>query len=273
MNRTGFVSIGDGAQIAYTWYNPQQGIPLGFCPGLGGTQRGFEEDARYFSSMGKSVFTLDLRGLGKSIPPDEVIQSAFTPERMAQDIAAVLQHCGIEQFDFVGNSLGGVLGLELIKQTPDFVRSLITFGTTYHLNLPRVMATVQTLVLRIIGKKRLPNFIAKKATAHDHARQAIRDQFAIFPFDVAYCMAKNIVKYDYRDVATHCNKPILMIRGSRDKEINNVLKSTLDALENCKYFTLAELTEAGHFTNLDKPMEVRDLIVQFLEKNFPERQE
>ena len=70
--------------------------------------------------------------------------------------------------------LGGVIGLELIRSCPELLRSLITFGTTYHLDRSKHLVTVQTVTFAMIGRKRLPGLIAKTGTTVDSARPVIR---------------------------------------------------------------------------------------------------
>src|SRR5690606_15475394 len=55
-------------------------------------------------SWHRRVIRLDLRGFGLTGPaPDR----DYRPERMAQDVALLMDHLGIEQADVAGNSLGG----------------------------------------------------------------------------------------------------------------------------------------------------------------------
>ena len=130
MTTRGRLSVTDGVEISYSVRGPAGGTALLFCPGLGGTRLGFEADAEYFAAQGRRVLCLDPRGHGESSMPRRVEKATFTIARMADDILKVLDALEIERVDFVGNSLGGVQGLEVIATAPQRVRSLVTFGTT-----------------------------------------------------------------------------------------------------------------------------------------------
>ena len=183
---------------------------------------------------------------------------------MTQDLLALMRHLGIPRIDLAGNSMGGVIGLEVIKQAPEALRSLTTFGTTYQLAFPKFTVTVQNVLYQLIGPKLLPDYIAKLSTKYDHARPVIRAQFRGMDFDVVRCMRCNIHQYDYVDVAANWNKPILLIKGSLDRAIK--LRSTLEALGDCEHFSLVRIEGAGHFANLDKPQEYRESLSGFLSK-------
>jgi pimeloyl-ACP methyl ester carboxylesterase len=264
MTSRGRIPVSDGVEISYSLRGPEGGRPLLFCPGLGATQLGFEADAEHFAGLGRRVIVLDPRGHGESSMPTMVEVASFTVERMADDVRRVVEHLGIGEVDFVGNSLGGVIGLALIAAAPERMRSLITYGTTYSLRLPWIVVPLQRWTYAVIGKRRLPDFVANKGTTYEHPRPVIREMFTVFRPEAAKQIRKNIYRYDYRDVAVSFSGPILIIRGSLDKDINNHLGPTLSALKRKAGFRLAEIEGAGHFTNLDKPDEVRAEIARFL---------
>jgi len=256
--------VSDGVEIAYSLRGPDDGQPMLFCPGLGATQLGFEADAEYFAGHGRRVLVLDPRGHGKSSMPTEVEPASFTVERMADDVRRVVEDLGVREVDFVGNSLGGVIGLALIAAAPDRVRSLVTYGTTYSLKLPWIVVPLQRWTYAVIGKRRLPRFVANKGTTYEHPRPVIREMFERFRPEAANQIRKNIYRYDYLDVAASWNGPILIVRGSLDKDINSHLGPTLRRLSGKAGFRVAEIEGAGHFTNLDKPDDVRAEIAGFL---------
>lgn len=69
----------------------------------------------------------DMRGHGKSEVPDDM--SKFTQDLSVQDMAALLDHLGIEKAIIAGHSLGGFMSLRFHATYPDRVLGLILQGT------------------------------------------------------------------------------------------------------------------------------------------------
>jgi pimeloyl-ACP methyl ester carboxylesterase len=74
------------------------------------------------------VVRTDLRGHGSSeIPP---AGRELTLERLAKDVAELMDHLGCTSAHIVGNSAGGYLAQQLAMNQPERVRSLMLFGST-----------------------------------------------------------------------------------------------------------------------------------------------
>ncbi len=265
-----FVKVADGVTIGYSCFGKPTKEALIFCPGLGATQLGFMADAEYFSSKGMFVICPDLRGQGASSNPEPFEKIQFTPRKLAEDMIELLRSLGVEQVDFVGNSLGGLVGLEIIAAEPKLVRSLTTFGTTYELNFPKLVVPIQALIYKLIGKKRLPGFVANRSSKKAEVQSVIKAQYQSFSRDVAKMISAHIYRYSYLDVINQWKGPILLLRGDLDSSINNQLQSTLALLQQRDNFWVVEIEDAGHFTNLDAPQSVRLSIMKFLENTGKE---
>jgi len=119
--------------------------PNGFCAGF------FDPLARRLAAGGAfRPIGVDLRGHGgtdKPPPPDP-----YTYEAMAGDVGAVLDACGVDEVDVVGNSLGGGVAVHLDKLQPGRARRLLL---------------CEPIVLRITGDSAI-------GTAHPMAAAALR---------------------------------------------------------------------------------------------------
>lgn len=266
MDESGRVAVDDGVQIAYTLRGPQTSPALLFCPGLGATQLGYAADAAYFAGRERRTLTFDLRGSGRSSTPRQMAPASFTIARLADDVIQLLDAREMQTVDVVGHSLGGVVGLELVSRAPSRVRSLITYGTTYRINWPWISLMALNLFYRLAGTKLHAALIAKVST-YEHTRALIKTMLAEFPVSASNHIRRGIRSYDYLATAVSWPGPILLIRGSLDRAVNRSLGPTLAALERKPNFHLAELEGAGHYTNLDKPREARELMTQFLERS------
>jgi pimeloyl-ACP methyl ester carboxylesterase len=70
---------------------------------------------------GRRLITVDLQGHGGTADVDRPLRA----ELMAHDIAALLDHLGLEQVDVMGYSLGGMVALRTAIQHPARVRRLV----------------------------------------------------------------------------------------------------------------------------------------------------
>jgi pimeloyl-ACP methyl ester carboxylesterase len=88
-----------------------------------------------FERRGARVVALDLRGHGRSEKPHEA--SAYGVEAMAGDVAALMDHLGIERADVMGYSLGARLAAMAATADPGRVANLILGGVGARLLEPR----------------------------------------------------------------------------------------------------------------------------------------
>ncbi|UOM32854.1 alpha/beta fold hydrolase [Acuticoccus sp. I52.16.1] len=70
---------------------------------------------------GRNVLMFDMRGHGRSSMPD----AGYDLRTLAGDLAALLDHHGIERADIAGHSFGGIVGLAFASLYPERVRTLI----------------------------------------------------------------------------------------------------------------------------------------------------
>ena len=69
----------------------------------------------------RRVITVDLQGHGGTADVDRPLR----PETMADDVAALIVHLGLERADVMGYSLGGLVALRTAIQHPQVVRRLV----------------------------------------------------------------------------------------------------------------------------------------------------
>ena len=75
-------------------------------------------------NAGRTVIAVELQGHGHTAD----ISRAFSYEALADDIAALIAHLGLEQADVMGYSLGGGVALQTAIRHPDKVRKLIVLS-------------------------------------------------------------------------------------------------------------------------------------------------
>ena len=75
------------------------------------------------------VIRFDLRGYGRSAQPGPGCPWSF--EQFAADIFAVLEAAGHERCHFVGESMGGTIGLQLATRFPERIASIAVASTAF----------------------------------------------------------------------------------------------------------------------------------------------
>ncbi len=91
----------------------------------------------------RQVIVPEMQGHGHTADTDRPIRY----ETMADDVAALLGHLGIEQADVFGYSMGGGVAIRLAMQHPDLVRKLVSASasTTSEGMYPELLAMIETI--------------------------------------------------------------------------------------------------------------------------------
>lgn len=71
------------------------------------------------------VIRIDNRGMGRSSAPD----SPYTVRQMADDVAALLDHLGIDRVNIGGHSMGGQIAQEFVLAYPQKAQSLMLLSS------------------------------------------------------------------------------------------------------------------------------------------------
>lgn len=253
----------DGVTIVYDDLGQRDGTPVVLCHGLAAAGEQLAADAHYFAGLGYRVLVPDLRGHGRSGKPVPLSAAGFSLPRMAADLVAMLDHAAVGPVHWVGNSLGGILALELLPRHAARFKTLATFGTAYRLSLPRWGARLIPLGYALFGPRLLAGMTAWGTTRAPSARPLIEKLVTQFDPQVGRCVAENLSNYDLIANVVGASLPILMLRGGRDRQVNAALGPTLKAMTGRANFTLVEISEGGHCANLDATEVWRGELLKF----------
>lgn len=113
----------NGARIYYTVTG--QGEPLVLIHGYPLSGNLFRRQRQTLSRVFQ-VITLDLRGFGRSIAPDE--QASI--DIYTSDVLALLNLLQVQQAVIGGHSMGGITTLNLYRRAPDRFRGMLLIDTT-----------------------------------------------------------------------------------------------------------------------------------------------
>lgn len=216
----------------------------------------------HFASAGYHVIAPDLRAHGESGTPP-IDSGNFSTDRLALDMMDVLDDAGVAQVHWVGNSLGGIVGLAMLRDAPERFASFATFGTAYRLGLPSAAPRLLPLLYRLFGPRLLGRMTAAMTTRDPDARRLIADLIAEFAPGPGERIAAAVRAYDLAPGVQRFRGPVLVIRGARDSAVNRALGRTFASMARHHNFQRIDLARAGHCANLDAPDEVRAVLETF----------
>lgn len=252
-----------GVTLEYALDGPPAAPVLCFVHGLGAAMEQFRPQADYFAGDYR-VLRLSLRGHGGSSAPARPTPEAYTPHVLAQDVQALLAHLDIETLHYVGNSLGGLVGYELLELGQPCLLSLTTFGTTAALHSPRLVYWTMVATTHLLGVKGVAALIGKTATKDRAVGAQLQAMYRNATKDAPLLIARHIADYDYTATLRRAGLPLLLIQGALDKDINAALASTLAALDAALQGRVVPLDKAGHFANMEQSEAFNHILETFL---------
>ena len=113
----------NGFDLAFRLEGPETARPVMFCHSLAADSGMWDEQMPVLA--GRRVLRIDMRGHGESAAPP----GPYSLEMLASDVIALWDHLGIERSDFVGLSIGGMIGQALGIAHGGRVRSLMLCDT------------------------------------------------------------------------------------------------------------------------------------------------
>lgn len=219
------------------------------------------------SSAGYRVLVPDLRGYGRStVVPGKTPLATF-----AADIAALLDHLGVERFVLGGLSMGGQIVMECHRQFPERIEALLLADTTARVDTPegrRVrLAAADRMAREGMAWYAQENLARMIAPANVEALPEVAGHVrammtAAPPEGAAAALRGRAERPDYRDVLTTVSVPALVVVG-RDDGFTPVA----DAEEMVRLLpdaTLEVIDGAAHLPNLEQPEAFNAALIAFL---------
>ena len=113
----------NGFDLAYFLDGPQDAPVVTFCHSLAADSGMWDEQMPALKN--RRVLRLDMRGHGQSTAP----KGPYTLHQLASDVVGIWDHLKIERSDFVGLSIGGMIGQVLGFAHGDRLNSLMLCDT------------------------------------------------------------------------------------------------------------------------------------------------
>jgi pimeloyl-ACP methyl ester carboxylesterase len=221
-----------------------------------------------FGRAGRRVIAPDLRGYGEST----VVPGKTTLETFARDIAALLDHLGIDGAVLGGLSMGGQIVMEFHRLFPRRVRGLVLADTSPQAETEagrRLRAETADRLLRegmapyadeVLPKMVTPDNIRALPAVARHVLGMMR---GTSPEGAAAALRGRAERPDYVEMLAGVSVPTLVVVG-RDDEFTPVGDARL-MHERVPGAALVIVEGAGHMPNLERRAEFDRALAAFLD--------
>ena len=207
------------------------------------------------------VIRFDMRGHGSS----DVASIGFGINRLASDALELLDHLEIARCDFVGLSLGGMIGQWLGVNAPQRFARLVLANTSAYMGPPeswdaRIKA-VRAGGMKVIAEAVVERWFTPEFRSRSSQQSRILEMLASTDPE-GYCGACAAIRdIDQRDSIGSIPLPTLVIGGKHDPatppDNAEFLAASIDRAQ-------LKLLDAAHLSNVEAPSEFNDSITEFL---------
>lgn len=231
----------------------------------------FRQLTELLTADGYRCVVYDHRGQGQSSPATDSTPDELSLVNLAADAAALIEKLEIVGCDYVGNSLGGMVGLLLAARWPDLVRSVVALGSSAEQEhqefAPFVVrlgsrgpeAMIDELMYIMFGDDSL-------ADADSEMIKQWRQYMSELPREIAEVALPVIERPRLAgELRLHSGRvPVLAIAGDQDHAYPPPISA--DNIANATGGHSAIIAGAGHSVALERPNEVFGLIRAHLER-------
>jgi L-proline amide hydrolase len=284
-------------EAGWTWYRVHGDLgadrpaPLVILHGGPGAAHDYLEPvADLASTVGRPCVLYDQIGCGRSQHLPEATVDFWTVELFRRELGALLEHLAIQsRYHVLGQSWGGMLGMEHALEQPSGLRSLVVANAPASLTLwlseanrlrGLLPAEVQETLIRHEDAGTTDSEEYEQAVMQFYERHLCRipfpdglqRTFAQLAADPTVYHTMNgpsefhvigtLKGWDITPRLPDIRVPVLVISGEYDEATPVVVQPLVDALSDARW----ELIEdASHSTHLERPELFLDLVETFLE--------
>jgi pimeloyl-ACP methyl ester carboxylesterase len=254
----------NGVKIWYESYG--QGLPVVFLHPWS-TNRYIWSFQLFEFAREQRCIVLDHRGHGLSDKP----AAGYAIAEMAADVAAVLDHAGVERAVLVGNSIGGMTAMQLSLDAPARVLGnlILSSATNFAAGMdPAVAEAMQkdwratfsgllSVTVAARGKSERPEILAFMEGCFRNP-----DNFTEQVFFASAADPGGVFNWNISDRLKDIRQPTLIIAGAEDGATTVAHNQFL--ADNIPNATIRIYPDVGHFCQLEKPAQFNDDLRGFL---------
>lgn len=265
VSTTGFVEV-NGGKIYYEIKGKGETIVL-LHPGLTDL-RMWEHQVNELSKNYK-VICYDQRGYGKS----ELPSKNYSPN---SDLLTLLDSLKIEKANFVGICMGALHAMEFAIEYPERINTLVLSGISFlnwkysedvikkHVEFSSIVTqgadkAVKTIKTDPFWKQTIPSDNYKNA--QETFLELLEENKVAF---TANWQFKEQI-FTTMDRISEIENPVLVIRP--EKEVHYMIEIADYLIDNLEKVEQIHIKEAGHLSNMEKPIEFNKIVLNYLEKH------
>lgn len=254
-----------GFKLAYTETGPKDGRVVFCVHGLLSNGRDYDFLAQHLAGLGYRTIAIDLPGRGKSDPFHD--ESLYSVTNYFPFCFSLIGHvCGNEPFDWLGVSLGGMLGMSLHAVEGVNMARLILVDVGPEISgdalnmvaqLAKAPAFYHSQEAAVIAlKKRCASWGIHEQSIWDHlaAHNIIQDKNGMFTLHydkgIARAMPEVHESIQFWEVWEQIKQPILLIRGGLSMLLPVHIAQKMKSTYQGKQFDEVVFQGCGHVPNL-----------------------
>jgi 3-oxoadipate enol-lactonase len=208
------------------------------------------------------ILRYDQRGHGSSGLPTAIP----TFNRLARDVEALLDHCGIAQCTYVGLSMGVPTGLALWEHAPSRVARLVLVDGQAR-TAPTGAAMWQERIdfARTNGMKAFADTVISRWFSADSVAagkaEPVRQGIIATSFEGFSAMAAALQSFDMFDVLATIKVPTLLLVGENDGQAPVVMEQMHRTIPDSRFCVISD---AGHIPNWERADAFDRALLEFL---------
>lgn len=246
----------DGTKIYYEDHGSGPAVLLSH--GYSATSKMWAGQAEAFKDRYR-VISWDMRGHGDTDSPED--PAAYSEAHTIEDMAAILDACGVEEGVIGGLSLGGYMSLAFHLKYPQRVRALMLFDTGPGYRNPEARAKwnesaeKSALAFEDIGLDALTKM----------GGDEMRKDWHRSPKGLAGAARGMLSQFDSRIMESlpTIDKPTLVLVGEKDRAFIAPTDYMVKKIPNANHVVIMD---AGHASNLHQPAAFNDAMGLFLDR-------
>ncbi|WP_411091301.1 alpha/beta fold hydrolase [Streptomyces sp. 049-1] len=257
----------DDTALHYDDLGSADGMPVVLIHGHPFNRTLWAPQAHALTAAGHRVVTPDLRGYGESdVTPGKVFLADF-----ADDVAALLDHLGIERAVVGGVSMGGQIAMEFCRRHPGRVRALVLSDTSAPAETDEGKAYRNRLADRLLAEGMAgyaDEVIGKMLASYnvdalpDVAAHVLGMMRATDPRGAAAALRGRAERPDYRDTLATVAVPTLIVVGADDAFTPVSEAEAIAGL--VPHAALSVVDGAGHLPGAEQPEHFNTVLLDFL---------
>jgi 3-oxoadipate enol-lactonase len=237
------------------------GTPIVFSHSLFFDLEMFDHQAAFFAQTHR-VVRYDHRGQGRSAP---AAPETLDMDTLAEDAAALIEGLGAGPVHFVGNSLGGFVGLRLAARRPELLHSVAVLGSSGEAEHRKAAFAPLVEAMRAQGTAPLidtlmhimfgDSFLADPSRAAERGHW--RAKLAALPKGIAEAAHAVVFRAPILEALQGCRVPVLAIAGAEDHAYGPAEAENIAKASGGRATTVPR---AGHSVALEEPEAVNLLL-------------